>query len=69
MDIVTEIAKKAKAAAPVIAAACTGRKNRLLADIARALEKNISSIIAENKKDMERCQKEGIPDNQGNPGI
>jgi glutamate-5-semialdehyde dehydrogenase len=60
MDIVTEIAKKAKAAAPGIAAASTAAKNKLLEDIAQELIKNSSSIIAENKKDTDRCRKEGI---------
>jgi glutamate-5-semialdehyde dehydrogenase len=60
MDIVSEIAKKAKAAAPEIAAASTAVKNKLLEDIAQALVKNSNTIIAENKKDTERCRKEGI---------
>ena len=60
MDIVTEIAKKAKAAAPEMAAASTAAKNRLLEGIARALIKNADAIIAENKKDTSRCRREGI---------
>ena len=60
MDIVTEIAKKAKAAASGIAAASTARKNRLLESIAGSLIKNSGAIIAENKKDLELCQKKQI---------
>ena len=44
MDIVTEIAIKAKAAAPGIAAADTEIKNRALAGIANALISNSRQI-------------------------
>jgi glutamate-5-semialdehyde dehydrogenase len=60
MDIVTQIAKKAKAAAPEIAAAGTAAKNRVLEGIASALAHNSSDIVRENKKDIERCRREGI---------
>ncbi len=60
MDRVTEIAIKAKAAAPDIAAADTGIKNRALTGIANALISNSRQIIEENKKDVERCRGEGI---------
>jgi glutamate-5-semialdehyde dehydrogenase len=60
MDIVTQIAKKAKAAAPEIAAAGTAVKNRVLEGIARALVKSSSDIVRENNKDTERCRREGI---------
>jgi len=62
MDIVTEIAIKARAAAAGIAAASTSEKNRILKGIAQALVDNISSIVKENKKDVERCRREGISD-------
>ena len=60
MDIVTEIAIKAKAAAPGIAAADTEIKNRALTGIANALISNSRQVIEENKKDVERCRGEGI---------
>lgn len=60
MDIVTDIAIKAKAAAPGIAAADTGIKNRALTGIANALISNSRQVIEENKKDVERCRGEGI---------
>ena len=60
MDIVTEIAIKAKAAAPGIAAADTEIKNRVLTGIANALISNSRQVIDENKKDVERCRGEGI---------
>lgn len=62
MDIVTGIAKKAKAAAADIAAASTGIKNDILAAMAEALIGNISPILKENKKDIDRCREEGIRD-------
>jgi len=62
MDIVTKIAIKAKTAAPGIAAANTGIKNRVLEGIADALVLNSHSIIEENKKDVKRCREEGISD-------
>lgn len=62
MDIVTEIARKAKAATGSIAAAKTSVKNKILAGIADALTANSASIIEENKKDVSRCKKEGIPE-------
>ena len=63
MDIVTEIAKKAKAATAGIAAASTAEKNMLLKKIAEALMENSGAIIEENKKDIERCRREGISEN------
>ena len=60
MDIVTEIAIKAKAAVPGIAAADTEIKNRALTGIADALIANSRQVIEENKKDVERCRGEGI---------
>jgi len=60
MDIVTEIAIKAKAAAPGIAAADTEIKNRVLTGIANALISNSRLVIDDNKKDVKRCREEGI---------
>ncbi|TET51944.1 MAG: glutamate-5-semialdehyde dehydrogenase, partial [Actinomycetota bacterium] len=60
MDIVTEIASKARAAAPGIAAANTGIKNRVLAGIADALVAGSQQVIAQNQKDVRRCREEGI---------
>ncbi len=62
MDIVTSIAKKAKAAAVSIAAASTGTKNDILACMAKALIENTAAVLKENKKDIDRCRKEGIQD-------
>jgi len=62
MDIVTGIAKKAKAAAASIAAASTGTKNDILACMAKALIDNAAAVIKKNKKDIDRCRKEGIQD-------
>jgi len=62
MDIVTGIAKKAKAAAVSIAAASTGTKNDILACMAKALIENAAAVLKENKKDINRCRKEGIQD-------
>ena len=60
MDIVTEIASKARAAAPGIAAANTGIKNRVLAGIADALVADSQQVISQNQKDVKRCREEGI---------
>ncbi len=60
MDQVTEIAKKAKAAAGSIAAAGAVLKNSILKDISESLVVNIDEIIKENQKDIARCKKEGI---------
>lgn len=60
MDIVTEIASKARAAAPGIAAANTGIKNRVLAGIADALVAGSQQVISQNQKDVKRCRGEGI---------
>ncbi len=62
MDIVTGIAKKAKAAAVSIAAASTGTKNNILACMAEVLVENAAAILKENKKDIDRCREEGIPE-------
>jgi glutamate-5-semialdehyde dehydrogenase len=62
MDIVTGIAKKAKASAASIAAASTEAKNSILACIAEALIENAAAVLKENKKDIDRCRKEGIPE-------
>ncbi len=62
MDTVTGIAKKAKASAASIAAASTEAKNSILACIAEALVENAAAVLKENKKDIDRCRKEGIPE-------
>jgi len=60
MDIVLNIAKKAKENTKYIANAKTEIKNKILSDIAKKLFENSKAIIEENKKDLSRCTKEGI---------
>jgi glutamate-5-semialdehyde dehydrogenase len=60
MDLILETARKARSATGFIACAGTMEKNRILADIAKKLIENTGPIIEENKKDIERCRKEGI---------
>lgn len=60
MDEVLEIAKRAKKSAPLIGAAKSALKNRILEDIAKNLVENADDIIAANKQDIKRCQSEGI---------
>ncbi|MBO7521036.1 MAG: glutamate-5-semialdehyde dehydrogenase [Opitutales bacterium] len=58
--IVTEIAKRAKAASLKLAAAGADAKNAALLKIAELIEKNEAKIIAENAKDIENAS--GISD-------
>jgi glutamate-5-semialdehyde dehydrogenase len=58
--MVTEIAKRAKAASHVMASLSTDAKNRALAAIAAELDKNREKIKAENKKDLESGAKKGL---------
>ena len=60
MDIVTEIAKKARENTSSIANAKTKAKNKILAGIAKKLIEGAASIISENKKDLDGCKKDGI---------
>ncbi len=60
MDIVTEIAKKARDNTRFIANIKTGAKNKVLADIAERLVGASAGIISENKKDLDGCKKEGV---------
>ena len=53
---ILELAKKAKDSAREIAGAPTVLKNKILNDIALLLEQNTSSIISENKKDMNEAK-------------
>ncbi len=61
-DIVFEIAKKAKKAAPFAAAANTAEKNKVLSDIASKLVQSAEKIIEQNQTDLQQSKKEGIPE-------
>lgn len=60
MDIIVNIAKKAKNSASIISKAGTVAKNKILKDISKNLISNSDDIIKENKKDIEKSKKEGI---------
>ena len=60
MDIVTEIAKKARDNTRFIANVKTEVKNKILASIAGKLIEACQDIISENKKDLASCKKEKI---------
>jgi glutamate-5-semialdehyde dehydrogenase len=60
MDIIVNIAKKAKNSASIISKAGTVAKNKILKDISKNLISNSDDIIGANKKDIEKSKKEGI---------
>ncbi|MBC7332868.1 MAG: glutamate-5-semialdehyde dehydrogenase [Actinobacteria bacterium] len=60
MDIVLDIAKKAKACTYFISEAKTAEKNRVLKSISEELVFKSAQIIQENKKDLIKSKKEGI---------
>ncbi|MBN2073803.1 MAG: glutamate-5-semialdehyde dehydrogenase [Actinobacteria bacterium] len=60
MDLVLDMAGRAKSCTGFIAGAKTGKKNRVLSDIAKKLIENTGAIVGENEKDIGRCRKEGI---------
>ena len=60
MDIVLNIAKKAKESAFVISKVETKVKNKILQDISKKLILNSRDIIKENKKDVAKSEREGI---------
>ena len=58
---IEEIARKAKNAQPIVARTSTEVKNQVLKSMAQALEKNISYLENENKKDIVGAEKKGLP--------
>ena len=62
MDIILEIAKNAKKCSPVIAAADTKLKNKVLKDISEKLISDQSEIIEANNSDVEKSRKAGMSD-------
>ena len=62
MDIVLEIAKRAKENTKFISNANTKIKNKILSDISKYLIASTEEIIKENKKDLEISTKEGMSD-------
>lgn len=60
MDIVLDIAKKAKACTYFISKAKTTEKNKVLKTISKELVLKSGQIIEENKKDLRKSEKEGI---------
>jgi glutamate-5-semialdehyde dehydrogenase len=62
MDIVLEIAKRAKENTKFISNANTEIKNKILSDISKYLIASTEEIIKENKKDLEISTQEGMSD-------
>ncbi|MGY4689709.1 glutamate-5-semialdehyde dehydrogenase [Salibacterium sp. K-3] len=60
MSVMIDQGKKAKEAAATIALLSTEEKNQLLLGMADQLEQDIPSILAENEKDLEAGEKNGI---------
>src|SRR6185295_5429681 len=56
MSLVIEAAQKAKAASAQIARLTTEEKNRVLAQIARALESHTREILAANRRDLDAAR-------------
>jgi len=57
---IEEIARKAKNAQPIVARTSTEVKNQVLKSMAQVLEKNISYLEKENKKDIVSAEKRGL---------
>jgi glutamate-5-semialdehyde dehydrogenase len=62
MDIVLKIAKNAKKCSPIIAAADTRLKNKVLKDISEKLISGSGEIIEANNSDVEKSRKAGMSD-------
>ena len=60
MDIVLEIAKRAKESTGLISNAGTVVKNKILSDISEYLVSSTGEIIKENEKDLKKSAREGI---------
>ena len=61
MSTVEELAKQAQSAALQLARVASEVKNRALQEMAKALQDNVSDILAANQKDLEFAEKENIP--------
>ena len=57
---IRKIAGNARSAAAALAVVSTDRKNRLLQDMARALQDREAEIISENRKDLDRAKANGL---------
>lgn len=60
MDIILEIAKKAKESTGLISSAGTEVKNKILSDISEYLVSSAGEIAEENEKDLQKSAREGI---------
>src|SRR4030042_2314987 len=60
MDIILEIAKKAKESTKFISSAGTKIKNKILFDISKHIISAAEEIIKENEKDMDASRREGV---------
>ena len=58
--IIVQIAENARKASRTMAAASSNQKNKALVTIAELIKKNAPAIQAENAKDIERAQKNGL---------
>ena len=59
-EYIETLGKKAKEAAPRLAVCDTEKKNAVLSEIARQLEKNADAVIEANKPDVENARKSGM---------
>lgn len=59
-EYIETLGKNAKAAAPMLAACETEKKNAALSEIARRLNQNASAIIEANKTDIENARENGM---------
>jgi glutamate-5-semialdehyde dehydrogenase len=60
MDIIIEIAKRAKESTGLISSAGTEVKNKILSDISEYLVSSAGEIVEENEKDLQKSAHEGI---------
>jgi glutamate-5-semialdehyde dehydrogenase len=60
MDIILEIAKRAKESTGLISSAGTEVKNKILSDISEYLVSSAGEIVEENEKDLQKSAHEGI---------
>ena len=61
MNTVLQLAEQAQSAALQLARVAGGTKDRALQEMAKALQDNVSDILAANQKDMEFAKQEKIP--------
>lgn len=57
---IQSLVKKTKQAAPLLAILSTATKNRVLRDIAKALQKNSERVLKENQKDIQAARDKGL---------